>query len=80
VYVYAVLSGVTFGSVDLSFSIDGRVVEGFTWTPSGSEQYIYNTLVYSNISLTSGSHELNITNGRINGTKLLFILDRIVYS
>jgi hypothetical protein len=68
------------GNSDITFSIDGQVAGSFSRPAPNLPGYEYNVLVYSNPSLQPGPHELNIINGKVNGTKSLIILDRVVYS
>ncbi|KAF9463808.1 hypothetical protein BDZ94DRAFT_1308514 [Collybia nuda] len=83
VYVYCVLALTTSGpsgNSDMTFVIDNKVVGNFVKPAPNSPGYQYNALVYSNELLPPGPHELRIVNGRINGTKSLIIIDRIVYT
>lgn len=83
VYVFCALALTTAGpsgNSDMTFTIDGQVVGNFVRPAPNLPGYEPNFLVYSNDLLPPGPHVMGIINGRVNGTKSLIIIDRIVYT
>ncbi|KAF9456999.1 hypothetical protein BDZ94DRAFT_1176523 [Collybia nuda] len=81
VYVYCVLAPEsTFGISDMTFTLDGEDMDQFTQEAPADVDYQYNVLVFSRFALSPGSHELKISNGKLNAKKSFIILDRIIYS
>jgi hypothetical protein len=58
IYAYCILdnsiSYTTF--TNLTFSIDGAPVGTFSYIPDGSNTFLYNSLVYANVSIPNGNH------------------------
>lgn len=67
------------GNSDMSFFLDGDLVDTFSKPAPGTSGYDYNVTVYSNTSIPPGFHTLRIQNGHINGPKSIILLDRIIY-
>lgn len=65
---------------DLSFLIDGELSGSFSYNPPGSGPYLYNVCLFSNDALDSGSHTLELQNGRPGGINSLVLFDYIIYS
>jgi hypothetical protein len=68
------------GNSDMFFYIDGQYVGSFYEDAPGEDRYDYDQLVYSNVSVPSGEHTIELRNGRVDGKKSLTILDYIVYT
>ena len=83
VYVFCIISQSSNSPPeisDMSFLIDSVPVGTFQLPPIGNSNYLYNTPVYVNDSLSPGQHTIAIVNGEVNGNKSLTLLDYIVYT
>ena len=82
-YIYGVLGGGQsnfISATQLSLSIDGKLLENFSYTPQDSVDFIYNALFFSVESLEYGPHTLALQNGLPGGQPSLILLDYIVYT
>ncbi|KLO18721.1 hypothetical protein SCHPADRAFT_935981 [Schizopora paradoxa] len=82
VYVVCILTGTSQdpnGNSDMVFFIDGVEDNRFQQGPNGNPDYQFNSVVYSNESLTMESHNITIVTGTL-GEQSLVLLDRIIYS
>ncbi|EMD41610.1 hypothetical protein CERSUDRAFT_120627 [Gelatoporia subvermispora B] len=83
VYVYCITTNdLQLGNVDLTFYIDGEVVGRFLDTSQSpaDELFNYNTLVYSNTSLSLDNHTFIMTNGQNTLQKSIVLLDFLQYT
>lgn len=82
VYVYCILTGSVsspFGNTDMTFTLDGSSAGSFEKAPDGNKTFAYSQVVFSKTGLGQGEHNITIEVGH-NGTRSIFLLDRIVYT
>ncbi|KAI0784127.1 hypothetical protein C8Q75DRAFT_724994 [Abortiporus biennis] len=83
IYVFCIIAHTSVspdGNSNMTFFIDGQVVNTFLQTPNNDTSLTYNFPVYVNTSLQTGIHTFMLQTGGLGSLKSLTLLDYIVYS
>ncbi|KIP04303.1 hypothetical protein PHLGIDRAFT_493838 [Phlebiopsis gigantea 11061_1 CR5-6] len=77
-YVYGVLY--TGLNASYHFSLDGQPAGTFVRSGNSSNEFLYNQTLYSNSSLSEGTHKFMLQNGWAGNGNSLVLLDSFVYT